>query len=532
LEHNFRHAWSEAIFEAADDLEGGRAANKTCQREICSIQFSDLELDQLNWSYELLIGGNPEGYAVLKSALSGASSLELYEAKWINLSTTADKRTYDLASIGKDSCEEFRKHWKSYSAIFGETSAIPQCSVVVVKNQLLIFLDYAAPVDAVFHNTDDSTLLITAIGARVERIPAQGQVILRSGWSDSDRRNRVYVVKDLRTLGFLSAEVSAGVLDLSRAVLETAGFGNSEWQEYLLPPSRLEKGIVIDVNNGVARFSNGSKWKCVGDNPPAPGDGCIFLVADGAKGEAVAVCPRQRGGKLAFVGAWPEPGSTNALASAEPATPLSASAVPTTAPALPKVTNSATMAQGNCPKAITFAVAENGTLVYRTPKVSAKWFEKAQNKFSNVCFAQVGNSSTPGNTNYLIVLSTSRAMFNGLRPVFSKNTSTSTTPVSGSGIVTDNTGSIWNYSYQGTDTTTTTTTTQTNVPYTDTTFGLYASAYDESGALIGTAQRAATFRQGGEAANTLGYNIGSRLLSIHIREHLLEDIVKQVSVLP
>jgi len=48
--------------------------------------------------------------------------------------------------------------------------------------------------------------------------------------------------------------------------------------------------------------------------------------------------------------------------------------------------------------------------------------------------------------------------------------STNTTPVSGSGTVTDSYGGMWNYTYDGTVTTTTTTTTTTheNLPYTDT----------------------------------------------------------------
>ncbi len=189
-------------------------------------------------------------------------------------------------------------------------------------------------------------------------------------------------------------------------------------------------------------------------------------------------------------------------------------------------------AQGACQKAIMFAVAESGGLAYRLPNVSIKWFEKTEKKFFGVCFSQLGTHANSGDKHYLVVISTSRTAFDGLLPVFSTNTSRDTTPVSGSGTVTDNYGSTWNYTYDGSVTKTTRTTTQTNMPYTDTTTGLYANAYNETGTLIGAAEKSATFRQGGDAANTLGYNLASRLLSVNIGERLLENVVKQISTLP
>jgi len=188
--------------------------------------------------------------------------------------------------------------------------------------------------------------------------------------------------------------------------------------------------------------------------------------------------------------------------------------------------------QSDCKKSITFAVASNGSLDYRLPNVSSKWFSKAQKKFPNLCFSQFGESSATGNEHYLIVLSTQSSAFNGLYPVFRTSTNTTISPTSGNGTITNNSGSDWNYTYQGTIATTTTTTTQANLPYTDTTLGLYANAYTEEGKSIGSAQRSETFRQGGDAANTLGYNIGARLFSINIKERLLEDIVTRINSMP
>jgi hypothetical protein len=177
-----------------------------------------------------------------------------------------------------------------------------------------------------------------------------------------------------------------------------------------------------------------------------------------------------------------------------------------------------------CQKAITFAAVEHSGLAYRLPNISTKWLDKAQKKYPAVCFTQYGAHS--GQRNYLVVLSTSSSAYSGLQPVFHRNTTVN--PISGSGTVTGNTGATWDFTYQGTITTTTTL--QTDVSYTDTTRSFYANAYSESGSLVGTSERSASSRQGGDASNALGYNLTSALLSIHLKEHLLEDIVKKVSV--
>jgi hypothetical protein len=188
--------------------------------------------------------------------------------------------------------------------------------------------------------------------------------------------------------------------------------------------------------------------------------------------------------------------------------------------------------QGSCTKTVTFAVAENGSLDYRLPKVSLKWLDKTQKKYPKICFSQYGAPTSTNTEQYLIVLSTQSSAFNGLYPAYRTTTGTTTNPVSGNGTISDNSGSLWSYTYQGTITTTTTTTQQTDLPYTDTTIGLFANAYNQRGNPIGSAQRSESFRQGGDAANTLGYNLGARLSAIHIKERLLEDIVNKVSAAP
>ena len=181
---------------------------------------------------------------------------------------------------------------------------------------------------------------------------------------------------------------------------------------------------------------------------------------------------------------------------------------------------------GGCAKNISFAVADGGQIVSRTPQFTQKWIEKNQKKYSGLCFSQIPNSQA---TNYVLVFSTSRSSFNGIFPTVVTSTSTNYSPVSGSGTITSNSGSMWNYTYEGTETTTTTTSTEENLPYTDTTSTLYVNAYSQNGALISQRWRSITTRQGGEGANTLGYNLGAALAAIHIKERLLKDAVEDVA---
>jgi len=181
---------------------------------------------------------------------------------------------------------------------------------------------------------------------------------------------------------------------------------------------------------------------------------------------------------------------------------------------------------GRCVKNVSFAVAEGGQVVSRAPKFTEKWIEKNQRKYSGLCFSQTPNARA---TNLVLVFSTSQSAFNGIYPTVRTSTSSNATPVNGYGTVTDNYGGMWNYTYSGTTTTTTTTTSQVNLPYTDTTNVIYAYSYDQLGRLVSRWWRTITTRQGGDGANTLGYNLGARLGSIHLRERLLKDAVDDVA---
>jgi hypothetical protein len=176
--------------------------------------------------------------------------------------------------------------------------------------------------------------------------------------------------------------------------------------------------------------------------------------------------------------------------------------------------------QATCSKNVSFAYAESGHPIrMMVPNFVQKWIKKNHSKHPSVCFSQTPAPSIP---NYLFVFSESSSAFSGLYPTV--RTSTNTSPVSGSGTVTDTYGSTWQYTYSGTVTTTTTEHYET--PYTDTTETLYLYAYGENGTTISQRWRGRTVRAGGDGWNTLGYNLGSLMATHHYPEKLLADVVK------
>jgi PEGA domain len=180
-----------------------------------------------------------------------------------------------------------------------------------------------------------------------------------------------------------------------------------------------------------------------------------------------------------------------------------------------------------CTKVVSFALADaSGVHPYAlTGNWIGNWVQKNAKKHPDVCFSQ---TPVQDRANYLIVLSQSSGFLTGFDPVVSRDTSTSTTPVSGTGTVRDNYGGAWNYTYAGTVTTTTTTTTHENVPYTINSRTIYAYAYGDGGAIISQRYHVYSTKTGGDAANSAGYNIANALLAINARGHLLNSVVKDV----
>ena len=182
----------------------------------------------------------------------------------------------------------------------------------------------------------------------------------------------------------------------------------------------------------------------------------------------------------------------------------------------------------SCGVSITFAIAGESRLIFQFPNLSEKWVRKVKEKYRNVCFTQLDHAGS-GRTNFLVVLSNSESAFQGLFPQYTTSSETKTTPFSGNGTLTNAYGFQWRYSYNGTVTTTTTTTSRNDLPYTDTTVGYFANAYDGAGTLVAWERQDKTTRSGGDPVNTLGYNLGSLLFKHNPKEKAVENIIKRLA---
>ena len=98
----------------------------------------------------------------------------------------------------------------------------------------------------------------------------------------------------------------------------------------------------------------------------------------------------------------------------------------------------------DCEKNISFAVAEGGQPVPAAPKFAEKWIadKKRQREYPRLCFSQLPDGRA---RNYLVVLSTTASVFDGLTPA--AHTYTRTTPDPSGTPVINGHGGTWDYSY-------------------------------------------------------------------------------------
>ena len=218
----------------------------------------------------------------------------------------------------------------------------------------------------------------------------------------------------------------------------------------------------------------------------------------------------------------PVPATAPSAASGSSASSLTSIATPaaTSAPTPPVQHTTSPVAQSGCAKNVSFGIFENGRMFLTEPNWVTHWVQKNEKHYPSICFSQTPRT---GATNFLMVLSNSSQSFSGFDPVVRTNTRTETTPVSGSGTVTDNYGGMWSYTYDGTVTTTTTTTTRENAPYSLNSNSLYIYTFDEHGTLVSRRWKTLTTKQGGDPYNTLGYNLGAALSAINFKSGLLKS---------
>jgi hypothetical protein len=131
-----------------------------------------------------------------------------------------------------------------------------------------------------------------------------------------------------------------------------------------------------------------------------------------------------------------------------------------------------------CSKNVSFAIAEGGQPVPAIPKFAVKWIDRMSHQPDKVlCFSQIPSSVM---ANYLVIFSSSEAMFDGLTP--SAHTYTSTKAGSGDANMVSSYGGTWSYSYVGMPPPATTT--SLDLRRDDKPRSLFVRAYNQQGRVI------------------------------------------------
>lgn len=178
-----------------------------------------------------------------------------------------------------------------------------------------------------------------------------------------------------------------------------------------------------------------------------------------------------------------------------------------------------------CDQIVTVAGLTPRGLALYVPPEGQKFMAKNSQNYPRMCLLEDANNVVPGVPRYLLVYTYSESAFAGFQPV--TRTSTTTTPVSGSGTVMNSYGGSWNFTYYGTVETTEMDTIE--APYVIQSHSLYLNAYDENGALFSHHSFTVSSQSGGNGASALGYN-GAQLIGLlwNNPSRLIKSVLKDV----
>lgn len=144
-------------------------------------------------------------------------------------------------------------------------------------------------------------------------------------------------------------------------------------------------------------------------------------------------------------------------------------------------------------------------------------------KYPRMCLLEDSDRVAPGVPRYLLVYASSESDFAGFQPI----QRTISSPVSGSGTLTNPYGNTWNFTFSGTLQTTQT----LNSPYVLESQSLFLYAYDAKGNIVSRHSISGSRQIGGDPSYAAGYNAGSALSQIwnnprRLADKVLEEVKK------
>lgn len=176
-----------------------------------------------------------------------------------------------------------------------------------------------------------------------------------------------------------------------------------------------------------------------------------------------------------------------------------------------------------CDQIVTVAgLTPNGLALYVPPE-GQRFMAKNAKNYPGMCLVEEINAASlaPEVPHYLLVWAYSEAAFAGFQPV----QQIATTPVSGSGTLTNLYGERWNFTFNGNLTEINT----VEAPYVLQSRSLYLRAYDERGNLVSHHSITMSSQAGGDTGYAAGYNAAA-LISLlwNNPSHLIKSVLKDV----
>jgi hypothetical protein len=300
LEGDARRGWSSALFQTLEDLVEEKSLNGACSTTpICEVTISDGYMAQHNWRYRKFL--DKEGVSLLRGKSTPPALSEFsehwYITWWRSLFTVKESDNpgskENATQLGKRACEDyiaaFRKRnsadfarrqedllAKEGGTLLGTPemehpvkSELPSCSVMLATdNRIYIALDFADLMNALLGASQQEELP-TAFGGWFDNTGYDGQVIIRSPWTDNGGQAlRVYYIFPLRAIEFAYEEKESGLRDefgvgeLLRTEFEVSG----QVSEHTFESSVLANAAVVRYAPGsddtvIVDMTDGAEWK-------------------------------------------------------------------------------------------------------------------------------------------------------------------------------------------------------------------------------------------------------------------------------
>ena len=214
LEGQMRRAWSTALFQTLEEMGNDNSLDGACSEEpTCYISIADAYTEAHNWHYETssvkeVESGN-RGFS--GPSYGDQDSDSWYLSWWRRLVASKHSDSpgskADATELAESACERY------IAALRKKHTETPYCSVMLANDQAIyIALDFwniATPA-----LTDYTYELPSTVGKTLDNTGYDGQVILRTPWSDTDNGPmRVYTTLPLKGIEFAFEERQSGMRD-------------------------------------------------------------------------------------------------------------------------------------------------------------------------------------------------------------------------------------------------------------------------------------------------------------------------------